>query len=67
MQLCFGHWVSIPTVEVFQKYIIIHIKLLSCSSVNKVALSMVELMETLQAETKGRNKSPSDHGFVTVS
>jgi len=64
VQLCFRHWVSIPPVEVFQKYVIIQIKLFSSCSFNKAALSMAEFMETLY---KTRRRNPSDHGFVTVS
>lgn len=65
MQLCFGHCVSIPTVEAFQKYVAIYIKFFSCCSANKVVLSVFEFMETLH-KTKRGNKSPSDHDFVTV-
>lgn len=56
-QLCFGHCVSIPTVEVFQKYVIIHIKLFSCCSANKVALSTGNSW-VLCTRSKGGTKVP---------
>lgn len=55
VQLCFGHWVSIPTVEGFQEHVILLTKLFSFCSV-KVALSVVESMDTLRA--KGGTKVP---------
>lgn len=53
-------------MQVYQKYVIIHVKLFNCCSVDKVALSMAEFMDTLYKAERG-NKTPSDLGFATVS
>lgn len=53
-QLYFGHWISIATVEVYQKYVIIHIKWFNCCSVDKVAVvSMTEFVDTLYKAKRG--------------